>query len=187
MLKPPSGRAGANAFYGNPALPNGSLDPQWERENIVPLTLPFPLRYRLDDGDKFITLRTLRVHRKAAPAFAAALTAVWNHVRIEIKRKVGFDRETAFYDRECLRVLRGTGLDITAGTFNFRKIRGSRRAISTHAYGAAIDFDAEKFPLGSAARMPEWFVQCFTDVGFVYGGDFKGRKDPMHFQFARGI
>lgn len=55
---------------------------------------------------------------------------------------------------------------------------------STHAWGIAIDLEAERYPLGSAARMPDDVVAVFHKAGFFYGGDFLARKDPMHFQFC---
>lgn len=73
-----------------------------------------------------------------------------------------------------------------SGSYNYRPIRGSSR-LSCHAFGAAIDFDAEHLPLGqgvAASAMPESVVQAFKAQGFFWGGDYTGRKDPMHFQLA---
>jgi hypothetical protein len=71
-----------------------------------------------------------------------------------------------------------------SGIFNQRPITGNSKHASTHSLGIAIDLEAEKYPLGSTARMPQPIVDIFKSVGFFYGGDFKSRKDPMHFQFA---
>ena len=70
-----------------------------------------------------------------------------------------------------------------SGIFNKRTQKGGTRP-STHSWGIAIDLEAEKFPLGSSERFPDEIVTIFKDAGFFYGGDFQGRKDPMHFQFA---
>jgi len=64
-----------------------------------------------------------------------------------------------------------------------RPIRG-RNAPSNHSFGLAIDINAQDFPLGSSKRLPQWIVNLFTDMQFEYGGDWSGRKDPMHFEFA---
>ena len=70
-----------------------------------------------------------------------------------------------------------------SGIFNKRSQKGGTRP-STHSWGIAIDLESEKFPLGSSKRFPDEIVTIFKNAGFFYGGDFQGRKDPMHFQFA---
>lgn len=69
------------------------------------------------------------------------------------------------------------------GCFNIRNVRGSSN-LSCHAYGLAIDINAQEEPLGSLKRLPDVVVKAFTNQGFKYGGDFHGRKDPQHFSFA---
>jgi hypothetical protein len=64
-----------------------------------------------------------------------------------------------------------------------RAIRG-KNTPSNHSWGLAIDINAQDFPLGSSKRLPQWIVDLFTDMHFEYGGDWSGRKDPMHFEFA---
>jgi hypothetical protein len=70
------------------------------------------------------------------------------------------------------------------GIYAKRPIRGSVGRASCHSWGIAIDMCASKYPLGSAKRMPDAIIKAFSDAGFLYGGDFKNRKDPMHFQLA---
>ena len=57
---------------------------------------------------------------------------------------------------------------------------------SVHAWGIAIDLEPEKYPLGSDKRFPDAVIMVFHRFGFFYGGDFKGRKDPQHFQLCTG-
>lgn len=64
-----------------------------------------------------------------------------------------------------------------------RPIRG-RNTPSNHSWGLAIDINAQDFPLGSRKRLPQWIVDLFKNMHFEYGGDWSGRKDPMHFEFA---
>src|SRR5437868_6818809 len=68
------------------------------------------------------------------------------------------------------------------GIYNQRAIRSQESHPSTHSWGIAIDVEPEAFPLGSDMRFPDGIVKIFQDAGFFYGGDFKSRKDPMHFQ-----
>lgn len=69
------------------------------------------------------------------------------------------------------------------GCYNNRSVRGST-AKSLHAWGLAIDINAADFPLGSMSRQDHDLTVAFEEQGFWYGGDYHGRKDPMHYQFA---
>lgn len=66
------------------------------------------------------------------------------------------------------------------GLFNIRKIRG-RDAWSLHSWGIALDINAATNGLGQEPTMSMELVQCFTDAGFDWGGNWR-RKDGMHFQ-----
>lgn len=70
------------------------------------------------------------------------------------------------------------------GIYAPRSIRGQSAHASCHSWGIAIDMCASQYPLGSQLRMPDAIVKAFQSAGFFYGGDFKSRKDPMHFQLA---
>ena len=67
-------------------------------------------------------------------------------------------------------------------SYDNRPIRGKRVA-SNHSWGLAVDIDATQFGLGSRKRLPQWIVDLWHAHGFDYGGDYRGRKDPMHFEF----
>lgn len=71
-----------------------------------------------------------------------------------------------------------------SGIYAQRSIRGASAHPSTHSWGIAIDLEAARYPLGSAKRFPEPIIKAFEDAGFFYGGNFKSRKDPMHWQFV---
>lgn len=73
------------------------------------------------------------------------------------------------------------------GSYNPRLIRGSRTALSNHAYGTAQDINAEWNMLG---RTPATkgskgcvydLVESMYKWGFFWGGHFS-RKDGMHFE-----
>lgn len=68
------------------------------------------------------------------------------------------------------------------GCFNIRKKRGLN-SMSLHSWGIAIDVNAAWNALGAQPTLSPEFVKCFTDAGFVWGGNFK-RKDGMHFELA---
>ena len=82
--------------------------------------------------------------------------------------------------------------DKFSGSWAVRPMRGKKNTISMHAYGLAIDFHAEKNPLG---RKPGGNIQSFTEnsllvklfkeENWTWGGNWSGRPDGMHFQAAR--
>lgn len=75
-------------------------------------------------------------------------------------------------------------LETFNGCYEIRDIRGRPGEYSAHSWAMAIDFNANKNPLGGESSWSDGFVQCFKDAGFAWGGDFHGRKDPMHFSMT---
>jgi hypothetical protein len=65
------------------------------------------------------------------------------------------------------------------GIYNHRPVKGSTK-LSTHSWGIAVDLNP------TSNRVDPKLVQVFVDHGFVWGGNFTQRPDPMHFQRARG-
>lgn len=145
------------AFYGKP----------WEDSNLLTrVEPPFPMVYREDNA--VYTIKSIQFHVKGAAALKAALDACWDAGNHDLSNPL-FNHIRNF-----------------SGSYNYRPIRGSSR-LSCHAFGAAIDFDAEHLPLGKgvpSSEMPQVVVRAFKDQGFFWGGDYTGRKDPMHFQLA---
>lgn len=70
------------------------------------------------------------------------------------------------------------------GCFNIRKMRGGNQ-MSLHSWGVAVDVNAFENGLGGEPKLTPEFVKCFTDAGFDWGGNWKSRKDGMHFQLAK--
>lgn len=84
------------------------------------------------------------------------------------------------------------------GGYANRSMRGSGKK-STHAWGIALDLNVPFNPLGKSWEenlvrykrnafvfTPEHpIIKLFLDRGFVWGGNFKHRKDPMHLQFCK--
>lgn len=78
----------------------------------------------------------------------------------------------------------GPELKTYDGVFNIRFTRGAALP-STHAWGLAIDINAALNPLGQAwTTFTPQFIDCWKKHGWTWGGDFYGRKDPMHFSWA---
>ena len=130
--------------------------PDFEAENIVTLQLPYPLRYA---GQ---LVYHARCHKLAEDNFFHALSAISSLGTV--------DRFFPDY----------------GGIYAVRDKRGMQGHPSTHSWGIAIDLEPELYPLGSTKRFPDWVVEAFAKCGFVYGGDFAHRLDPMHFQLAAG-
>lgn len=69
-----------------------------------------------------------------------------------------------------------------------RKIRGSN-SWSNHAWGLAVDLNAPKNPMSSRliTDMPDWMPVMWKSYGFRWGGDYRGRKDAMHYEFTGSV
>ncbi len=55
-----------------------------------------------------------------------------------------------------------------------------------YAKRLAIDMGASTHPLGQMVPWPQGIIDAFASAGFFWGGNFKSRKDCMHFQLATG-
>lgn len=68
--------------------------------------------------------------------------------------------------------------------FACRAIRGTNRA-SNHSWGLAVDLNATTNPLAYKliTDIPMEIVTLWEAYGFRWGGRYKRRKDPMHFEF----
>ncbi|WP_028136163.1 M15 family metallopeptidase [Bradyrhizobium japonicum] len=150
------------AFYGDPE--KGEPGNQ-----LVPVVPPFQMYYA---GKP---IKSIRFHRKAADALKAALDEIWE----------ACGRDQATVDR--LRISH------YSGAYNPRYVRGYEPGNpqgrtprwSNHAYGAAIDFDAAHNGFGTGrGTMPQSVIDAFKRQGALWGGDYKGRTDPMHFEFC---
>lgn len=141
----------------------GEPGPEVEAQ-LVPVVPPFQMLY---DGKP---IRHIRFHKKAAPALKAALDEIWSHY--------GQDQ----------RKIDQLGISKYAGAYNPRKIRGSATKWSNHAYGAAIDLNAAENGFGKGkGNIPQPVIDAFKRQGARWGGDYRGRTDPMHFEFCEAI
>lgn len=140
-------------FYGDPRLAG------FEDKYLTLLIPPFQMYY-----DKH-PVKGIRVNRAVAASLLRVFGTVWEACKHDQKR------------------LDATGLSAYGGCYNFRPIRGTAASLSNHAFGAAIDIDPERNPLGAKlGAMPKVVIDAFKGEGWLWGGDYRGRKDWMHFE-----
>lgn len=136
---------------------DGSLSPVWESDTLAMATLPFPLQLAWD-AETWVT--RIRCHHK--------LVSVLDQVFGNIAAAGMQGRVTTF-----------------GGCYADRAKRGIAQP-SLHTWGIAIDLNVMTNQLGTTGDMDEGVIDLFKQFGFTWGGDFTGRKDPQHFQYATG-
>lgn len=77
-----------------------------------------------------------------------------------------------------------TGASDYGGCFNIRKIRGSQNNWSNHSWACAIDLAPSLNGFNMKTTLSSIVIDAFKGQGARWGGDYKGRKDPMHFEFV---
>ena len=72
--------------------------------------------------------------------------------------------------------------------YAFRDVRGVPGKLSNHASGTALDLNAAKHPLGQVGTFEPGKVPMLRALtkkyGLTWGGDYKGRKDEMHYEIS---
>lgn len=146
-------------FYGDPRGPHGE-DPAWVAANLLRIVPPFQMFYA---GKP---IKSITVHKKIAHAVLGAFNEIWDACGHNQKK------------------VDETGASDWGGCFNFRVIAGSNR-LSNHALACAIDLSPRTngFNTGKGT-INHIVVDAFKRQGARWGGDYKGRTDPMHFEFV---
>lgn len=132
-----------------------------DESRLVTIVFPFPTFY---DGQ---LVRSTRCHEKCASSLLRVLTSIGQ----------GFGQRRDVIDAAA----------DYSGCYNNRPKRGGSSP-SLHAYGAAIDLDADEntfrdhWPL--QADMPIEVMEAFASEGWLSAGAFWG-YDAMHFQATR--
>lgn len=147
----------ANFFSGgrNTIPPGNPATGKWQSANLTPFSIT-------GVGGKKLNLR---VYKPAAAAFQGFLAD-----------------------------LAATGYPIhNVGSANYRLKRGGK-GLSEHSYGTAIDVNGEIVPGETASRnpmsatfktdLPENISELAAKWGLAWGGDWKGTKDTMHFEYT---
>lgn len=144
-----------NAFYGD------FHSPGWETLNLVHTFAPFTMYYA-----KQPLKHGILVHKKIVPALQAAFGEIWD--------KCGHDQAK----------VDATGVSDYGGCFNIRRIAGSNNW-SNHSWACAIDLSPSSNGFGAGhGTIGSMVVEAFKRQGAIWGGDYKGRTDPMHFEFV---
>jgi hypothetical protein len=163
----PDGFDAVVATFGDPRPlldADGSMSEEnqiiWQRQTLARGQFPFPIPLDPKKPSAGVA-RTLYAHRRLVRTFEAVF-------------------------EEIARLGLAGAIHSYQGIYAFRPIRGINARLSLHAFGAAIDLNAETNPLGQDGDMSLAVVEVFRHFGFRWGGDFAGRKDPMHFQYATG-
>lgn len=130
---------------------------------LTPVVPPFVMRL---EGTP---IKSIMFHKKAALALSEALYEIWD----------AYGHDQAKID--------AAGVSRYDGAYNHRFIRGSSTKWSNHAYGAAIDINGQDNGFNTGhGNMPKIVIDAFKRQGARWGGDYHGRTDPMHFEFAAG-
>jgi hypothetical protein len=68
----------------------------------------------------------------------------------------------------------------------YRMVRGTTDKLSNHSSGTALDLNSAHHPLGKIGTFPAEKVPMIQALakkyGLTWGGDYRGRKDEMHFE-----
>lgn len=163
--------------FGNPKIDN------YEKNNIIMLSLPF--EYIYSGNSKPIKIRC---HKLVEKNFIKAHELIWSTARKLIKSKYGYNNTTEFYNDKTIEYLKTRKLNVCGGSFNIRAMRGST-SLSHHSYGIAIDIDPIRNPMSKKliTTLPTWYIDCWKEAGFEWGGDWENSKDSMHFEVAKFI
>lgn len=151
---PKDNTAAKNAFYGNFQATG------WGNEYLTRVHAPFNMYY-----EKKLLSNGILVNKKIALALSAVFQEVWD--------KCNHDQKAV--DK--------TGISDYGGCYNPRRIAGSSNW-SNHSWACAIDLSPASNGFNMKSTLSTMVVDAFKRQGAFWGGDYKGRKDPMHFEFV---
>jgi hypothetical protein len=135
---------------------------------------------------------TKALTRYGKPELEAAMM-VW-HVPPEcqvgaVPRRIYCNKDVVKPLERALRcvVQKGLGDKIKTwdGCFNIRRKRAGSSP-SLHSWGLAIDINASWNRMGQKPTQDPELVECFTDNGFDWGGQWQN-PDGMHFQLCEFV
>lgn len=152
-------------FYGDPRGNHGAYSAEWAHENLVHVPCPWQIHM----GEAPVPF--ILIHRKCAESLHRVLWKTWD----------AMGQSQANINK--------AGFGVFSGSFNYRCIRGAT-AISMHAFGAAIDWDAPDNPMGFGNLKHRFsdatpLIANFKEEGWRWGGDYHGRHDFMHVEACR--
>ena len=146
--------AAKNAFYGNFKLAS------FQAEHLTRIKPLFMMYY-----DKKPMQTGVLVNKACAGAMLAAFAEIWDKC-----------------DHDEAKVAK-TGASDFGGCFNIRAIAGSN-SYSNHSWACAVDLSPGTNGFGKGkGTLSTVVVDAFKRQGALWGGDYRGRTDPMHFEF----
>lgn len=155
MQWPHDDTASKNAFYGD--FNSKGWQDRWLHRYIP----PFKMFYALHPLD-----RGILVHDKIIPALTLVFQEIW----------AAANKDQATIDK--------LGVSDFGGCFNIRHIAGTN-SWSNHSWACAIDLDPSRNEFNTGhGHMQAMVINAFKRQGALWGGDYKGRTDPMHFEFV---
>jgi hypothetical protein len=182
-MNTPIGLDGVIAVFGDPRNADGTLNESWEEQNIrrVPPPQQWQLYYQ-DDHAGLVKVNGIRMHRLVADAFVAVLDDIFEQARAKLSNTKDDEKVRQFLHKQRM--------DQHSGGFSFRSKMGAK-GISMHAFGIAIDWDADHNPQEKPGdplktTFPDWWFDTWNKHGWTDGRNFR-KRDPMHVQFARGV
>lgn len=160
-LKPPRGLDQIRTTFGDIfayVRPDHTLDPRWQTEQMVTISLPFPLALSWDRSRQ---VTRMTCHKRMQAIFTTCFQQIADS---------GLQPQITNF----------------GGCFAFRSQRTGTK-LSAHCWGIAIDLNPETNAQGTAGEMHPGIVSIFRNAGFTWGGDWAAVAcDPMHFQFCSG-
>lgn len=131
----------------------------WANEYLERIKPPFQMYYKKKP------IPSILVNKKIAPAMMAAFNEIW---------------ELCGHDQKKVDA---TGASDYGGCYNPRRIAGSNNW-SNHSWACAIDLSPGMNGFNMKSTISKIVIDAFKRQGAFWGGDYKGRKDPMHFEFV---
>ncbi len=135
---------------------------KWPSQYLTRITTPFQMTY----AGKL--LPSLLVNRMCAHAMLSCFNDIWNECDHDQKK------------------VDATGASDFGGCFNIRPISGSNNW-SNHSWACAIDLSPSSNGFNMKTTLSRIVIDIFKAHGARWGGDYRGRKDPMHFEFVRSV
>ena len=147
--------ASKNAFYGD------FHSPGWQDLSRVHMVAPFVMYY-----SKQPLTHGILVHHKIVPPLMAIFAAIWEQC----------GQSQAAVD--------ATGISDWGGCFNIRPIAGTN-SWSNHSWACAVDISPSTNGFNVVdTTIAHPVIDAFKGQGALWGGDYTGRKDPMHCEFV---
>jgi len=150
-------------FYGNPRGDGDEPGSAWVAQNIIRVKTPWDLVTAWN----FSSVSGIRIHKKCAESLDRVFQNIWDAA-----------------GKDQLKI-NEWGMNLYAGGFNYRMMRGSSR-LSLHSWGCAVDFDSARNAFGDStpnfALIPA-VLDAFAKEEWTWGGKWK-KTDGMHWQAA---